>query len=371
VTEPTDVTEQGASLGRRIRRGVKEPAQRAFAWAAVRGLDTRPRAVADVAAMEPRAIVAARTDRIGDLLVSTPLLAALHRRWPDARLVVIAGPKNRAVLDGLPFVEPGPVFRRTPVNWLSLGGWLGAQRFDLAVSLRAEGMSGVFVAAASRAPVRLVTHATKTAPAFNCIVGVEDLHHLTRHCRAAALLGAPCPEPRPVYEVPEAARAGAREVARSRWSGGGRVVGVQVPSRGDRRHAGRAWPADRLAELAGALATRGYRVVLFGVGREREEAERIRARAPTAELAPSGSLAFAAALLAQVDVFVSGFTGTHHLADAVGTPTVVVGAAHQALYWRSLGRAHRLAVAERAADVPVDRVLAAVEDALAARDGRT
>jgi heptosyltransferase-2/heptosyltransferase-3 len=366
----TELAERGPSLARRLRRGVKEPAQRAFAWAAVRGLDTRQRAVTEVAAMEPRAIVAVRTDRIGDLLVSTPLVAALHRRWPSARLVVIAGPKNRAVLDGLPFVEPGPVFRRTPASWLALGRWLGAQRFDLAVSLRAEGMSGVFVAAASRAPVRLVTHATKTAPAFNCVVGVEDLHHVTRHCRAAALLGAPCPEPRPVYEVPAAERARAGEIARSRWSGDARVVGVQVPSRGDRRHTGRAWPAGLLAELVSALATRGYRVALFGVGREREEAERIRGATPRAELVPSGTLAFAAALLAHLDVFVSGFTGTHHLADAVGTPTVVVGAAHQAIYWRSLGPAHRLAVAEQAADVPVERVLAAVEDVLAARGPR-
>ena len=57
----TELAERGPSLARRLRRGVKEPAQRAFAWAAVRGLDMRPRAVAEVAAMEPRAIVAART----------------------------------------------------------------------------------------------------------------------------------------------------------------------------------------------------------------------------------------------------------------------------------------------------------------------
>ena len=147
-----------------------------------------------------------------------------------------------------------------------------------------------------------------------------------------------------------------------------RLLGIDAPE--TKQDCPDGWPAGRLAELVGALATRGYRVALFGVGREREEAERIRGATPRAELVPSGTLAFAAALLAHLDVFVSGFTGTHHLADAVGTPTVVVGAAHQAIYWRSLGPAHRLAVAEQAADVPVERVLAAVEDVLAARGPR-
>jgi len=48
----------------------------------------------------------------------TSWLQNVRRRWPDARLVVIAGPKNRAVLAGLPFVEAGPVFRRDPASWI-------------------------------------------------------------------------------------------------------------------------------------------------------------------------------------------------------------------------------------------------------------
>ena len=133
-----------ADAGKWLRRGLKEPVQSVFAWAVVRGLDTRPRTIEEVRALEPRSIVVSRTDRIGDLLVSSVMIAALHRRW------------------------------------------LRAQPFDLAFSLQAESMAGVLVAAWSRAPVRVVTHATKAAPAFNCVAGIEDRHHVTRFCRTAA-----------------------------------------------------------------------------------------------------------------------------------------------------------------------------------------
>lgn len=353
-----------ASLTKRIRRGLKEPAQSAVAWAAVRGRDVRPRSLEELRALQPRAIVAVRTDRIGDLLVSTPLLAGLHHRWPNARLVVVTGPKNRAVLEGLPFVEAGPVFDRHPVSWAAMTRWAAGVGFDLAVSLRAEAMSGVLVAAASGAPVRVTTHATKTAAAFNFIFGIDDAHHLRRCCRAAELLGAPGAE-RPVFVIPDAERRRAAEAAGALLgTAEGARVGVQMPSRGDRRHAARAWPVDRLHGLVAGLAAEGRRVVLFGVGAELEEARRIRAEVPAAEVAPVGSLSFAAGLLSQLDLFVSGFTGTYHLADAVGVSTVAIGTTLEADHWRSLRPDSGLAVAGRGVDVSVGAVLAAVRKAL-------
>jgi heptosyltransferase-2/heptosyltransferase-3 len=347
---------------------VKEPIQRVVAWVAALPLDRRARSVEEVRALRPRAVVAVRTDRIGDLLVSTPLLAALHRLWPEARLFVVPGPRNRVVLDGLPFVETGPVFRRDPASWLRLAAWLRREKFDVAVSLRVEAMSGVFVAAASGAPVRMIAETARTAAAFNFIAGADEPHHLARNCRAAELLGVPCPAPRPVFHVPDTVRERAAALVGESWSGGsGPLIGVQVPSRVDRRHVKRAWPGERVVELVRGLLASGRRVVLFGVGPERQEAVRIRSVEPEAKLAPAGSLALAAALLERLDLFVSGFTGTHHLADAVSTPTVAIGSTRQALFWRSLGPGHRLAVAPRTSQVTVAQVMGAVEEALIAR----
>jgi ADP-heptose:LPS heptosyltransferase len=351
---------------KRLRKRLKYPVLSAVARAWTLGLDRRPRGVGDLGGFSPRSIVAVRIDRIGDLLCSTPLLAALHRRWPEARLVVIPGPKNRAVLAGLPFVEEGPVFGRDPASAAAVAWWLTRQRFDLCVSLRAESMAGAYVATWSRAPVRMITHAEHTSPAFNLILGVDDWHQTTRYCHAALLLGAPCAAVRPVFVVPEAAERRAAEFAAA-WTatGAGPLVGIQLPNRAGRRHASRAWPRERVATLARALASDGCKLVLCGTGAERAEAERLRAEIPGTDLAPAVPLAVFAAIQRRFALFISPYSGTLHLADAVGTPTVAYGQPEQVSGWSPIGERHRHVEGRTAAEIPVDAVLEAARELLA------
>ncbi len=359
----------GRSLLKRVRQGIKLPIQMAFARAAVLPLDRRPRTPRDLDGLAPRRIVVSRTDRIGDLLCGSPVLVALHQRWPEARLVVIAGPKNRAVLRGLPFVEAGPVFRRDPASWTALAWWLRRQHFDLCVSLRAESMAGVWIAAWSGAPVRMVTHATKAAAAFNLILGADDAHQATRYCHAAAILGFPPAEVRPVFVVPPDAERRAEELLPAILApDGAPLVGLQVPHRSTKRYTVRAWPVEKVVALARALAGDGCRVVLCGTGSEREEAEYVRSQVPAAVLAPAGvSLAQFAAVQRRFALFISQFTGTLHLADALGVPTVSFGTAEQVEVWGVLGERHRCISGERVADIPVETVLEAARALLAAR----
>ena len=356
------------SLLKRARKRLKYLLLSAVAGAWTLPLDRRPRSTGDLEDLSPRSIVAVRTDRIGDLLCSTPLLLGLHRRWPDARLVLIPGPRNRAALAGLPFVEEGPVFRRDPASWAKVAWWLVRRRFEVCVSLRAESMAGAYVAAWSRAPVRIVTHAEHASPAFNLILGADDWHQTTRYCHAAALMGAPCQEIRPVFVVPQAAERRAEEVLPARTPvGGAPLVGIQMPNRGGRRHAGRAWPPERVAALAGSLAADGCRLVLCGTGAERFEAERLRADVPGAILAPPVPLAVFAAIQRRLDLFISPYSGTLHLADAVGTATVAYGQPEQVSGWSPIGPRHRHIEGRTAAEIPMDAVLGAARELLAGR----
>ena len=360
------------SPAKRIRQGIKRPLQTAFAWSLALPLDRRARKLSDLDGWSPRSIVASRTDRIGDLLCCSPLLLALHRRWPDARLVVVAGRKNRAVLAGLPFCEEGPAFRRDPASWAELAWWLGRESFQLSVSLRAESMAGVWVAAWSRAPVRMVTHATYAHPAANLILGIDDVHQTTRYCRAAAALGFPPGEIRPVFTVPADAERRAADVMRALELGEGKpLVGVQIPHRGSRRHAVRAWPADRVVEVVRQLDADGCRVVLCGTGDERAEAELVRSRVPRAVVAPPAPLAVFAALQRRLDLFVAQFTGTLHLADAVGTSAVGFGLDSQVEGWGLIGKQHRSIGAPRVADIPVARVVDAARELLGRQPAST
>jgi len=360
-----------AGLAKRVRQGIKRPLQTLFAAALTLPLDRRPRTVRDLDGLQPRNILVSRTDRIGDLLCCSPLLLALHRRWPDARMVLVPGRKNRAVLEGLPFVEEGPVFRRDPRAWTEVAWRLGRDRFDLYVSLRAESMAGAWVGAWSRAPIRMATHRTYAYPASNLILGVDDYHQTTRYCRAAAALGREPDAIRPVFVIPSDAERRAAEIAPALLPPDGRpVVGMQIPHRGRKRYTVRAWPAENVAALARALVEDGCRVVLCGVGDERAEAEAIRTGLPGTVVLPPVPLATFAALQRRFDVFVSQFTGTLHLADAVGVPVVAFGLEDQVRGWGVLGPAHRNVGAPRVPDIPVGTLLAAVRSVLAGAAAR-
>jgi ADP-heptose:LPS heptosyltransferase len=360
-------------LGRRLkalRMAAKEPLMKAMSRLAAMPLDRRPRLVEELHGHPPGRILVIRSDRIGDLLAGTPLIAALRRRWPAASLTLVGGPKNRAPAELLPYLARGPEFRRDPVSWSRLASWLPRQRFDLAVSLRAEVLSGALIAAASGARVRMVVNANaRTAAAFNLVLGVEDHHHLRRYWTAARRLGIAFPEPpRPIVEVPEAAERRAAEVVASLGAApGAGLVGLGVPNRSDRRHRGRAWTTEQLAELARALLAGGARVVLFGAGSELAEAADIREAVPGVDVIPPLSLAQVAGVQRRLSVFVSGLTGTLHLADAVGTATVTLGLPKFVRDWRPLGPAHRALTSDSVPDIPVAAVLEAVRAVLAAR----
>jgi ADP-heptose:LPS heptosyltransferase len=355
---------------KRIRQGIKRPLQTGFSRALVLPLDRRPRTVHDLDGYQPRQIVVSRTDRIGDLLCCSPLLLALHRRWPDARLVMIAGPKNRAVLQGLPFVEEGPVFRRDPGSWIELAWWLSRRRFDLCVSLRAESMAGVWVSAWSRAPVRMATHRTYAAPSCNLILGADDFHQMRRYSRAAAMLGFPPDEIRPIFAISaDAERRAAALAAELLPADGSPLVGLQTPHRTSRRHAVRAWPLEKVLALVRQLAADGCRVVLCGTGEERIEAAQVAAVVPQAVVGPAVPLAVFAALQRRFDLFIAQYTGTLHLADAVGVSTVAYGLPVQEEGWGLIGPQHRSITGPRVAEIPVGPLLEAARALLARRRG--
>jgi ADP-heptose:LPS heptosyltransferase len=361
-----------SGAAKRIRQAIKRPVQTAYAAALVLPLDRRPRALRDLDHLAPRRILASRTDRIGDLLCCTPLLVALHRRWPDAELVVVAGPKNRAVLQGLPFVVEGPVFRRDPASWSRLAWWLGRRAFDLSVSLRAESMAGVWISAWSGAPIRMATHRTYAAPSCNLILGADEFHQLRRYSHAAAMLGFPPGNLRPVFTVPAEAERRAATLAAELLPADQRpVVGLQVPHRTSRRHAVRAWAPEKVIALVRELCADGCRVVLCGTGEERAEAARVASLVRGAVVGPAVPLAVFAALQRRFDVFIAQYTGTLHLADAMGVATVAYGMPLQEEGWGVIGPRSRSITGPRVADISVEPLLSAARALLAGADGRS
>ncbi|MFA5038254.1 MAG: glycosyltransferase family 9 protein [Candidatus Omnitrophota bacterium] len=86
-----------------------------------------------------RRILVARTDRLGDVLLSTPALRALRDRYPSSFIAVMVSPYTRSLVEGNPYVDEVIVFDKDKekglLATLAFSRRLARFSFDLAIVL--------------------------------------------------------------------------------------------------------------------------------------------------------------------------------------------------------------------------------------------
>jgi len=90
----------------------------------------------------PVRILVTRTDRIGDLVLTTPVFSALRERFPDAWISALVFKQHRELVEGNPALNEVLLYDKsgTEKNWV--GNFLFAQKlskmkFDLVIHLHA------------------------------------------------------------------------------------------------------------------------------------------------------------------------------------------------------------------------------------------
>lgn len=294
----------------------------------------------------PRRIVVVRTDRVGDLLLSTPFLAGLRRGFPEAHITAVVAPYCQEVLATSSLVD------EVATDLLS-------SRCDVAIALAPRTESWK-LAYRTRAPVRL-GYAYTDRP----LARLASRFWLTD--RELVRIKPPFQVPHEVAQLDLLARRlGLPSTLKSplsiglapRDKSGGLVFHL-----GDRWLAG-GWSFDdvrslllRLRELAPLTVTAGPR--------EAELLTRHGLALEGVELRAGQSFGQWAETIADADLLVSPDTGAVHLAAAVGTPVVVAYEAstyeHCSRQWAPWMVESRSVVKGAPAET-VDQLLAAVEE---------
>jgi ADP-heptose:LPS heptosyltransferase len=255
------------------------------------------------------------SNRIGDAVLSSGLLAWLIERRPEARFWVAAGPGPAELFRSAPRVERTIALpkRRLGAHWLALWRVAAPVRWDLVVDLRGSALAWLLWARERRV----------LRPA-------ERPTHRVRHL--AALFGLrEAPAPRLWNAAAELERA-AELVPR-----GGPVLALGPTA----NWGGKQWPADRFAELAGRLTgpggpLAGARVAVFGAANERAAAQPLLDALPPPrriDLVGAVDLPTAHACLARADLYVGNDSGLMHIAAAAGAPTLgLFGPSREELY---------------------------------------
>ena len=302
-------------------------------------------------------IAVLRANRLGDLVLALPALAALRSAFPRAEITLLGagwhprllagrpGPWDRVeVVPGCPGVRDTDTDEHDPV---AVQRFLVAQRlcrYDLAVQLHGGGgHSNPFVRGLG---ARLSIGARdRGAPGLDRDVPYAvTQHEVLRLLEVVALVGARTPDLEPVLTVTARDRAAAAAVLPH----DGRPLVVLHLGASDPR---RRWPVHRFAAVVDDLAARGARVAVVGSGPEDARAAgalRAVVRRPVVDLVGRLSLPALTGLLAGSSLVVANDSGPRHLAAAVGAPTVGVFLAPNALSAGPLtARRSRIAVSYR------------------------
>ena len=269
-------------------------------------------------------ILLVQTSFLGDTILSTPLIAALKKRHPEAELWMMTTPAAAALVKRDPLLDGVIPFAKRGTEKGGRGLWRMARRlramgFSRAYSLHRSARTSLLLFL-SGIPVRIgfdqsrlafLYHETRPRPA--------ELHDVRRNL--ALLAGAPdeTPGPDQLRIFPPATDELAADVRRLLPPPGS--YALLVP--------GSAWETKRWSEkgyheVAKWLAGRGIPVVLNGSSEEVEICRRVRNGLKLLNLAGKGNLDLAVHLARHARLIVCNDSMTLHLASAFKVPTVAV-----------------------------------------------
>jgi lipopolysaccharide heptosyltransferase I len=274
-------------------------------------------------------ILIVRTSALGDVVHSLPVLAALRRHFPSARIGWVVEEAMAPVLAGHPDLDELlrvrlRAWRRAPVAPRTLrevGAFLGAlDRFDADVTLDLMGnhKAGI-LAALSFADRRLGAARRFRREPSSSVWNSEGVTPRGEHAvdRALSLLGGLGLPPEPADFGPEKIFRQAPEVSEPE------PFALIHPGAG---WANKIYPPERWGEVARRLAaSSGIAVrVASAQGEEGLAAAIAAASGGAARVVPAADLPTLAALLRRARLVLGGDSGPTHLAHALGSPVLMV-----------------------------------------------
>jgi len=329
----------------------------------------------------PRFLVHQARFHVGDTVWLTPLLRAIHRFFPGARTTVVGPPVALELLAGNPHVEeivpylPSPGREREERRRVL--GRLAGTRFDAALFAFARRPESRWLAVAmAKAGVPHRINLEYLDPALErtlppwlthegwFVWGAQPSPRMLLHA-LDPLLGKPVAWSEADRRVEVFISADARRCAGhllAEWGFGAEPFAILAPG----GHSSRRWPARSFARLAARLAAEGLHVLIEGSPAEQELLAKVARQACGGKvLAAADPLPVFAALLERASLLVANDSGSIHLAEAAGTPTLYFAQREKLIHSHPAGDLCRALVDEvsnQPARITVRQALAAIQE---------
>jgi ADP-heptose:LPS heptosyltransferase len=269
--------------------------------------------------MPGRNILVVRPDRIGDVVLSTPVFTSIRRACPTWRITALLKPMTAELLEGHPDIDEiitlntndKPGLRNT---W-GLAKKLRAKKFDIAIHLYSD--FWVSMAVGHAGIPMIIGPASKIAQLFYTDRITQrrskrGLHETDYNLELLDIFGIPPirKSSLPLNTEAPASAIGTLDSARKN-------IGI-FPSMGG---SALNWSFDKYAKLAKKMKEARHNVILICGPGDEDIIDLISAKGEDGYKKVSGlTLKEFAAFTAKLDLFIAPSTGPLHIASAVGTP---------------------------------------------------
>jgi ADP-heptose:LPS heptosyltransferase len=278
---------------------------------------------------KPNHILVSRTDKIGDLMLSLPVFQTIRKAFPEARITALVSSNTKEIVQGHPAVDAVETVEKND-SVLSLARRFKKIEADVFILLYPRPKLAL-AAWLAKIPVRIGTAFRWYSMFLNRRIKVHrsacERHEVEYNLDLVRPLGVTASETKIEFPLAQTDRDFARDLLREKGIPEGYPYMVVHPG-----HKGSAlnWKPERYGEAVERLCrTKGLKVVITAGADETALVSRVTAMLPTLAfeqrpvlLIGECTLKQLAAVYAKAVCFLSGSTGTMHLAAAVGTPTV-------------------------------------------------
>jgi heptosyltransferase III len=251
---------------------------------------------------------------IGDAILTTPTLEALHQLFPNAKIDIICDQRSAIIFKYCPYLGE-LIYKEKQAGWrgwLKLAMRLRQQQYDIAVDLRTDGLLYVV-----KANIKVLKRSNRKTIA---------MHSVQKHYAALKPMD-DVPIPDVTIWLPQ------QEVATNSVKQQ-RILAIGIGANFN----GKIWPAASFARFANAVKDHFEMVFIFG---DKKDALLVDAfieqcTLPTENYCGKLSLLETAAYLENACFFIGNDSGLGHIASALTIPTFTVfgiGQPHRYVPW--------------------------------------
>ena len=298
-------------------------------------------------------VLVVRLRSIGDTVLTTPSLYALKRFLPHVRLDILLEDWVAPVLEGFEHVDNIITLKRaSTAARAGVARHLRATQYDVAYNLHG-GTTATLLTRASGAKHRVGYSSYQyrrlhnhLAPSSSFLWGREKTHSVEQQLALLGWTGVPVTD-RPATQLAVTDHALAHISARLLDAGLGKTKTQLAVIHPAAAFNTKQWATERFAQVADALLSRGFAIVVITASTEAQIADKLKQETagPVVSLTDL-SLPEVTALLSQARLFVGNDSGIAHMAAAVGAPSVVIFGSSNTAHWRPWAKASAEVVVE-------------------------